>query len=128
MLAASPHNTQPWAFAPGSEGIEVFVDRARGTGAVDPLRREQYVGLGCAVENLVLGGLVRGLAPEVTWLPDGEDGDRIAHVALGSGATDAAELYEAIGDRRTSRGPYTPRARCQPGPWSAWRMRPSSTA
>src|ERR1700754_1382069 len=59
VLAASPHNTQPWSFALGPGSIDVFVDEARGTGAVDPLRREQYVGLGCAVENLVLGGMAR---------------------------------------------------------------------
>lgn len=107
VLAASPHNTQPWAFALGPGSIDVFVDETRGTGAVDPLRREQYVGLGCAVENLVLGALARGLAPEVTWLPDGAAAGHVAHVALGSGQAQTSPLYDAIGRRHTNRGPYT---------------------
>lgn len=38
--------------------------------AVDPLRREHHVGLGCAVENLVLGLATRGYHPELSLLPD----------------------------------------------------------
>ncbi|MGW6281343.1 Acg family FMN-binding oxidoreductase [Kribbella sp. NPDC055071] len=110
VLAASPHNTQPWSFALGPRSIDVFVDEARGTGAVDPLRREQYVGLGCAVENLVLGAAARGLAPEVTWLPDGAEAGRVAHVELGSAQPQANPLYDAIGRRHTNRGPYTSQA------------------
>jgi nitroreductase len=110
VLAASPHNTQPWSFALGPQAIDVFVDEARGTGTVDPLRREQYVGLGCAVENLVLGGTARGLAPQVTWLPDGVGAGRVAHIELGSGQAQAGPLYEAIGRRHTNRGPYTSQA------------------
>ena len=86
VLAASPHNTQPWIFGVGADAIDVFVDTARTTGTVDPLGREQYVGLGCAVENLVLGCRARGLQPEVTLLPDGADGTRVAHVALSAAA------------------------------------------
>jgi hypothetical protein len=40
-------------------------------GAVDPRRREQYVGLGCALENLVFGCHARGLQTAVRVLPDG---------------------------------------------------------
>ncbi|KQW50975.1 hypothetical protein ASC77_25310 [Nocardioides sp. Root1257] len=109
VLAASPHNTQPWAFALGTDRIDVLVDEERGTGAVDPLRREQYVGLGCAVENLVLGADARGLSPRLTWLPDGDDSSRVASVALGAGEPTSGELYDAIGDRHTNRGPYTSR-------------------
>ena len=63
MLAASPHNTQPWIFEVGDDTIDVFLDDSRTTGAVDPLGREQHIGLGCALENLVLGCLARGLRP-----------------------------------------------------------------
>ncbi|MET0864348.1 MAG: hypothetical protein ABWZ98_08420 [Nakamurella sp.] len=106
VLAASPHNTQPWMFGIRSDAIDVFVDTSRGTGAVDPLRREQYVGLGCAIENLVLGCLARGLHPEVTLLPEGPDSTRVAHVSLSAGAATSSPLYEAVGDRHTNRGPY----------------------
>jgi len=110
VLAASPHNTQPWIFEVGPGAVDVFVDAARTTGAVDPFRREQYVGLGCALENLVLGCRARGLQPDVTLLPDGADAPRVAHVALSDGAPEPSSLFDAIGDRHTNRGPYQPRA------------------
>jgi hypothetical protein len=109
VLAASPHNTQPWTFAVSDDAIDVFVDRSRGTGAVDPLRREQSVGLGCALENLVRAAAVRGLGPAVTLLPDGQAADRVARVDLTGGATLRDPLYEAIGNRHTNRGPYADR-------------------
>jgi hypothetical protein len=106
VLAASPHNTQPWIFGVGARAIDVYVDRTRTTGTVDPFAREQYVGLGCAVENLVLGCRARGLEPTVVRLPDGVDGARVAHVALVAGPARSNPRYEAIGDRHTNRGPY----------------------
>ena len=106
ILAASPHNTQPWIFGVGADSIDVLVDPSRGTGAVDPLGREQYVGLGCALENLVLACRARGLEPTVTLLPDGPGDTRVAHVALSEGAPESSPLYEAIGRRHTNRGPY----------------------
>src|SRR6478609_2693673 len=68
ILAASPHNTQPWLFGVSADAIDVFVDKSRSTGTVDPLLREQYVGLGCALENLVLACRSRGLQPDVALL------------------------------------------------------------
>ncbi len=106
ILAASPHNTQPWIFDVGGRAIDLYVDPSRSTGAVDPFGREQYVGLGCAVENLVLGCRARGLRPDVTLLPDGAAETRVAHVALSDGPAQPTRLYDAIGDRHTNRGPY----------------------
>jgi hypothetical protein len=110
VLAASPHNTQPWIFGVGATAIDVYLDGARNTGTVDPLGREQYVGLGCSIENLVLAAQARGLQPEVTWLPDGADGVRVAHVELSAAAPVSSPLYDAIGDRHTNRGPYDGRS------------------
>jgi len=109
VLAASPHNTQPWIFGISPNAIDVFVDTSRTTGTVDPLGREQYVGLGCAVQNLVLACRARGLRPEVTLLPDGPAGTRVAHVVLSNGSPDPNPMYDAIGDRHTNRGPYEAR-------------------
>ena len=106
VLAASPHNTQPWVFGVSPDAIDVFVDSARNTGTVDPFGREQYVGLGCAVENLVLGCRARGLQPTVTLLPDGDGGTRVAHVSLSTAAAVSDRLYDVIGERHTNRGPY----------------------
>ena len=53
ILAANPHDTQPWVFAPGQDAIEVFADRSRNLGSFDPFRREMHLGLGAAIENFV---------------------------------------------------------------------------
>ena len=61
ILAANPHDTQPWAFAVGQDGIEVFADRARNLGSFDPFRREMHLGLGAAIENLTLAARAYGM-------------------------------------------------------------------
>ncbi len=108
ILAASPHNTQPWEFAVTDRSIDVFTDPLRHTGSVDPFGRERYAGMGCALENLVLGCPPRGLSPTVTLLPDGPAGQRVAHVELTPVAPRTDPLYAAIDRRHTNRGPYAP--------------------
>lgn len=110
ILAANPHNSQPWAFHVSDAAVDVYADPTRGTGTLDTLGRELHIGLGCALENLVLAARVRGLAPTVDLLPDGPDGDLVAHVALAESASEPSTLYDAIGDRHTNRGPYTSEA------------------
>lgn len=51
ILAASPHNIQPWIFEVSGKRIGLYTDPARRTGVLDPLGREHLVGLGCALEN-----------------------------------------------------------------------------
>lgn len=106
ILAANPHNTQPWVFHVTSDTIDVYVDPARGIGTVDPFLREQHVGLGCAVENLALACHARGLRPTIDLMPDGPDAARVAHVGLSPGERQTSSLYDAIGRRHTNRGPY----------------------
>ena len=52
ILAASPHNTQPWRFRVSPTRVELYADPARSLGAFDPYLREMHIGLGCAVENM----------------------------------------------------------------------------
>ena len=54
----------------------------------------------------MLGCRARGLEPDVTLLPDGAGGTRVAHVALSGAAASPSPLYAAIGERHTNRGPY----------------------
>ena len=110
ILAANPHNAQPWRFHVTDTTIDMFADTSRGTGTLDGLRREMFVGLGCALENLVLGAEARGYRANLLLLPDG-DASHVAHLALSSGAPRTPSvLYEAIGDRHSNRGPYRSRA------------------
>jgi hypothetical protein len=106
ILAANPHNTQPWIFHVTANSIDVLADTARAVEALDPFRREQRVGLGCAVENLALACRARRLDPVIALLPDGPDADRVAHVSLLAAKRQPSPLYDAIGRRHTNRGPY----------------------
>lgn len=109
VLAANPHNTQPWAFRVTPDTVEVFADPAREMAAVDPGRREHHIGLGCAVENLALALSARGFGSAVTWLPAAAaDPHRVATVDLTSAPEAASALHDAIGDRHSNRGPYRP--------------------
>ena len=111
LLAASPHNTQPWLFDVDAETVSIYADPARRLTAVDPYGREMYLGLGCALENIILAGRARGLAPTVD-LPAA--GAIAALVRLGSGTPQVTPEYEAIGWRRSNRGPYRRKPLLQP--------------
>jgi len=60
ILAASPHNTQPWLFKVTDSQIELYADARRNIGMFDPYLREMHIGLGCALENLMLGAAPNG--------------------------------------------------------------------
>jgi hypothetical protein len=114
ILAANPHDTQPWSFQVTDEAITVFADRARNLGSFDPFRREMHLGLGAAVENLVLAAGAFGLAAQVSptegrlsLSPD----DRpivAARIVLTPAPATRHPLLAAIARRHTNRGPYRP--------------------
>jgi hypothetical protein len=43
ILAANPHNTQPWLFKAAENRIEIYADTARNLGTFDPYLREMHV-------------------------------------------------------------------------------------
>ncbi|HYK96849.1 MAG TPA: hypothetical protein VEU77_00505, partial [Candidatus Acidoferrales bacterium] len=110
VLAANAHDTQPWFFDVTDRRIDLFADRARNIGSLDPLHREIEVSLGCALENLVITGRAIGLAPVVALLPDPADPDHIARVELGASTRVTSPLISAIPRRHTDRGAYSGRA------------------
>jgi len=115
ILASNPHNTQPWIFRVRDTGIEVWADSRRHLGTFDPYLREAYIGLGCAIENMVLAAPVNGFTATVQ--ADGgslldiktrTDPVRVATIALvrAAGSLAARPLYEAIPRRHTNRYGY----------------------
>jgi hypothetical protein len=106
ILAASPHNTQPWLFRLTDGHIDVIADLERNIGTIDPFRRELYIGLGCALENLLIAARASGYGTAVTLLPDGAEALRVAAVQLTPGEKQPSPLYDAIPRRHTNRGPY----------------------
>ncbi len=121
VLAASPHNTQPWLFEVHPDRIDVFSDRSRSLGTMDPFLREMHIGLGCAIENLALAAGSMGWAPCVELEAGhlrGSDPEgsraleraapraiRVASVRIEPGAAESP-LAEVIARRHTNRGPY----------------------
>jgi nitroreductase len=115
ILAASPHNTQPWLFKVTDSWIELYIDTQRNVGALDPYLREQHIGMGCALENLMLAAAANGYAGTVTLLPGplgpipAEPRPKlVARVDLATGNREASELYDAIPRRHTNRSAYLP--------------------
>jgi hypothetical protein len=110
ILAANPHNSQSWMFAVTTTTVDVFADLSRRTGALDPFGREQMIGLGCAVENLVLAAEARGQQATVVFLPQSSDATHAARITLAPGTVTTTESYDAIGLRHSNRGAYTSQA------------------
>jgi nitroreductase len=106
ILAANAHDTQPWAFRIAADRIDLFADRTRSIGTVDPLGRELEISLGCALENLLLAAPANGYHATLTLLPDASDPDHVARVELSAGAAAVSELFEAIPRRHTDRSAY----------------------
>lgn len=109
VLAASPHNTQPWKFHLLPDAIDVYADTSRSLGAMDPLLREMYIGVGCALQNLLLCAQTTGNSGspgQPAPVPDGALRP-VARVLAGKlPATHHSSLYAAIPRRHTNRGPY----------------------
>jgi hypothetical protein len=106
ILASNPHNSQPWRFRVADNAIDVFADAGRNIGAIDPFLREMTVGIGCALENLLIAAANEGYAAEISLLPEPGNPAHAAHIALAAGTKIASPLYDAIALRHTNRGPY----------------------
>ncbi|MGB8019741.1 MAG: hypothetical protein WCF04_00770 [Candidatus Nanopelagicales bacterium] len=104
VLAANPHNTQPWRFTADTDTITVHADHARALPATDPTDAELVTGLGCAIENLAVAAAAAGQA---TTVEATGTGDTVARITLRPGAAaEGADLFPAIPRRHTNRGPY----------------------
>lgn len=108
VLAASPHNTQPWAFAVGRLGVDVFEVPARSLGAMDPFGRERLAGLGAAIHNMALASTAAGRSARVRLLPDAQNPLHVARVLLGGEGSGPAPhpLLPFIARRHTHRGAW----------------------
>src|SRR5271154_1010095 len=114
ILAANPHDSQPWQFQAWDNGIVIIANRRRNLGSFDPFRREMHLSLGAATENFVLAARAFGIDPQV--MPyegrlDAEPGNApvaAVFVGLAQGAATRDRLVDAIAQRHTNRGRYRP--------------------
>lgn len=70
ILAPSSHNSQPWEFAVEDGTIEVHAVEQRWLEAADRDKRELYISLGCAVENLCIAAERFGFDFELAYRDD----------------------------------------------------------
>lgn len=108
--APSVHNTQPWRFVLGHDGLDVSVDRQRQLAVLDPTGRQLYLSVGCAVLNARASLAARGLGVSLDYLPDPHRRDLAAHISPDPGASvdlALAGLEPHILRRQTNRRRFT---------------------
>ncbi len=124
VLAANPHDTQPWLFRVRDNTIDVLADLGRNLGTMDAYVREMHLGLGCAIENMAIASGPNGYNAEVVPV-EGSLADLAARrgpvVAASIRLTRRAPappdyLYRAIALRHTNRYAYDPGA-ALPADW-----------
>jgi hypothetical protein len=124
VIAANPHDAQPWLFAVGDDTIEIYADTSRNLGAMDACIRELHLGLGCAIENMLTAAGANGYSAQLETAPgsllDLTERSRpvlAARLRLKRLAEAAADPhYAAIPFRHTNRYAYDP-AKAPPAEW-----------
>lgn len=110
ILAPSTKNTQPWRFSIGENTIGLFADLTRCQPVSDGGRRELYISLGCALENLLVASEQFGFRHEVSYFPQSTNEELAAIVSFHPGGRPS--IYRAgitlagITARHTQHGPY----------------------
>jgi nitroreductase len=88
-------------------------DPARWQPVADPGRRELYLSLGCALENLLVAAEHFGFRHATTYFPSGLEAEPAAAVRLGPGGIPAPEraglTLDTLLARRTAHGPFDKR-------------------
>lgn len=104
ILAPSDWNTQPWRFEVEEQHIRIVADPRRALTATDPDRRGMMLGLGAALENLLIAGRAWGLRADVTHFPHQGANGVVAEVTWSNGEPRRdRRLFAAIPARRTNR-------------------------
>jgi hypothetical protein len=110
VMAPSTRNTQPWRFSIGQNTIGIFADLTRWQPVSDRDRRELYISLGCALENLLVAAEQFAFRYEVQYFPERSKDDLVATVTLYPGGAPSPDRtgvsLNSIMARRTQHGPY----------------------
>lgn len=106
ILASNAHNAQPWLFRVQDTRLDLFEDTSRSLGSLDPFGRELHIGLGCALENLLLAARAHGYAHRLLLAPEPPHPSHAATIVLSPGQVEKSDLYAAIPHRHTNRHPF----------------------
>ena len=92
-LAPSVHNTQPWKFVLGGDGLEIHADWSRQLRALDPTGRQLLISCGCALFNARVTLAAAGYEPLVERFPDPARSALVARVSV----RDTQTVWPSIG-------------------------------
>jgi nitroreductase len=112
VRAPSIHNTQPWIWRLGPDGLVLRADRSRQLAVADPDGHSLLVSCGAALHLTEVALRAQGWQIETTLLPDAADRDALAGFRpSGRGEPDpqATEEAEAALRRRSDRRPFAAR-------------------
>lgn len=106
--APSVHNTQPWRWRVGPDGLHLFADPSRHLPRTDPDRRDLMLSCGAALHHCTVALAATGWHARVRRLPDPQSPDHLAAIALSAQPADELDvtLSTAITRRRTDRRRY----------------------
>jgi hypothetical protein len=105
VLAPSVHNTQPWRFGMHLDRMDLWVDRGRQLGVLDPQGRAMFQSMGAALLTARVALAAEDWAAEVDRFPRPPEPDLVAVVRPVAGPVDdaLAALAPAVVRRRTNR-------------------------
>jgi len=114
--APSVHNSQPWRWRIGRDGLDLFADPSRHLPHTDPDRRDLLLSCGAALHHCTVALAALGWHARVHRLPDADNPDHLAALELTAQRADEldATLAAAITGRRTDRRAYA----SWPVPWN----------
>ena len=85
ILAPSVKNSQPWAFSLQGNRLHLIADLDRSQPIADPGRRELFISIGCALENLLVAAEHFGFRHGVSYFPEPEQVELVATVLFAPG-------------------------------------------
>lgn len=110
--APSIHNSQPWQWRVGAQGVHLYADLSRHLVATDPDSRDLLLSCGATLHHCVVALAALGWQTKVHRLPNPAEPEHLAAVELHRQSATELDiaLAAAIPRRRTDRRYY--------GPWS----------
>ncbi|MGA7053493.1 MAG: NAD(P)H nitroreductase [Mycobacterium sp.] len=107
--APSVHNTQPWRWRVGPEGLHLYSDVSRQLPNADPDGRDLILSCGAALNHCVVALAAVGWRAKVARLPNPADPNHLAALELFPYSAESLDitLAAAIPRRRTDRRHYT---------------------
>jgi hypothetical protein len=103
--APSVHNTQPWRWRSGDNGLTLHTDPSRQLELTDPTGRDLVISCGAALRTLAVAAAAEGWHAVIERFPDPDDPGEVArvHFVPSPVAAEQLALAEAARQRRTDR-------------------------